>query len=245
MKLYGLIGYPLSHSWSAQYFSEKFSLESRQEEIYRLFPIKDILELPGLLSSNPDLCGLNVTIPYKEKVINLLDELDDQAYQIGAVNTIKISRQNGRIMTRGYNTDSDGFIKSLPSGFNHKNALILGTGGASKAIVYALRKLGINYSLVSRNPFNDHILAYQDINKSILEQHSLIINTTPLGMFPKVNKYPLIPYAWLTTEHYLYDLVYNPSETMFLRQGKAKGTMLQNGLEMLKKQADLSYEIFQ
>jgi len=245
MRIYGLIGYPLSHSWSAQYFADKFSQNKQQNESYRLFPLRDLRDFPALLSSFPDLYGLNVTIPYKEKIMTYLDEIDDTAKQIGAVNTIKIIRHHNQVLSRGYNTDADGFMSSLPSGLSNMNALVLGTGGASKAICHSLQQLGMNYRLVSRKPENDRMLSYHDLNTSIISKFLLIINTTPLGMFPRTETYPPIPYSLLTPFHFLYDLIYNPPVTSFLKYGKEKGTKVKNGLEMLINQADLSYTIFQ
>jgi shikimate dehydrogenase len=245
MKIYGLIGYPLSHSWSAQYFTEKFTRESRKDESYRLFPLQDIRDFPVFISSIPFLKGLNVTIPYKEKIIPFLNELDPEAKEIGAVNTIKIIRKGSKIVTRGYNTDANGFIRSLPSPFRYKNALVLGTGGGSKAIVFALKKLGINVQKVSRNSLDDHTILYQDVDDMIMNKFTMIINTTPLGMFPETEHCPPIPYQQINGSHFLYDLIYNPVQTLFLKNGKARGANIQNGLEMLTNQADLADQVFQ
>lgn len=245
MKIYGLIGYPLSHSWSSQYFTEKFTRESRKDESYRLFPLQDIRDFPSFISSIPFLNGLNVTIPYKEQIIPFLNELDPEAKEIGAVNTIKIIRKRGKIITRGYNTDASGFIRSLPSPFRYKNALVLGTGGGSKAIVFALKKLGINVQKISRTSLDDHTILYQDVDDMIMKKFTLIINTTPLGMFPETEHCPPIPYQWINASHFLYDLIYNPVQTLFLKNGKARGANIQNGLEMLTNQADLADQIFQ
>lgn len=245
MKIYGLIGHPLSHSWSAQYFSEKFMKESRFDESYQLFPLQSIREFPLLIRSNPLLCGLNVTIPFKETVMTYLDRIDTTAKKIRAVNTIIIQRNHGQINTIGYNTDAPGFIQSLPQGFNHKNALILGHGGAAKAIAYALEKLGISFLFISRNSSCNLTKSYQDVNDTMIQKHTLIINTTPLGMYPHKGEAPPLPYHLLTPRHFLYDLIYNPEESLFLQHGKAMGATLKNGLEMLKNQADLSDLIFQ
>ncbi len=245
MKIYGLIGHSLSHSWSAQYFSEKFMNESRYDESYQLFPLQSIREFPLLIRSNPLLCGLNVTTPFKETVMAYLDLIDATAKQIMAVNTIIIQRNHGQINTIGYNTDASGFIQSLPPGFNHKNGLILGHGGAAKAIAYALEKLGISFAFVSRNPSGNLTISYQDVDDMVIQKHSMIINATPLGMYPHTEEAPPLPYHLLTPHHFLYDLIYNPEESLFLRHGKAMGATIKNGLEMLKNQADLSDLIFQ
>ena len=239
---YGLIGYPLSHSWSANYFLEKFEREKLSDSFYQLFPLQTLSAFSSLLDDHPELSGLNVTIPYKKKIIPFLDELDQKAKEIGAVNTIKIIRLDGKILTKGFNTDEEGFILSADfSGISH--AFILGTGGASRAVAYALGKTGIPVTLVSRNPRKTHSIGYPDLQSIQFNKHTLIVNTTPLGMYPDINSYPQIPYSRLTPEDFLYDLVYNPEQTLFLKKGMERGAKTQNGLKMLQIQAEKSYEI--
>ena len=239
--MYGIIGYPLLQTFSPGYFNKKFE-EEGIHETYQKFPLDSINDLKHVLESHPDLKGLNVTIPYKQAVIALLDELDDTAQQIGAVNTISI--KNGKL--KGYNTDTIGFINSLKPLLKpqQNKALILGTGGASKAVAYALKSLGISYRFVSRNKEEGQFI-YEDLNDEIIKEHKLIINTTPLGMVPQEEEFPKIPYGALTAEHLLYDLIYHPEETVFLQKGKAKGTQIKNGYDMLIGQAEAAWEIWQ
>ena len=244
MVTYGLIGFPLTHSWSADYFTHKFSREKITGRDYKLFPLPTIEEFPDLISREKNLAGLNVTIPYKQKIIACLDELDPVAAEIGAVNTILVSRTGSRIKLKGYNTDADGF--RLSADFtDHRKSLILGTGGAAKAVAYVLRNIGIEFLFVSRSLRNPEIIGYPEINSDILNSHSLIVNTTPLGMFPDINDLAPIPYEFLTPNHFLYDLVYNPETTRFLQRGIAKGAKIQNGLKMLQIQAELSLNIWE
>ena len=241
----GLVGFPLGHSFSPGWFAGKFAEEGRKDIFYQLFPLKNISEFPLLINNEPELAGLNVTIPYKEKIIPYLDEIDETARKIGAVNTIKISRNAiGKVFTIGYNTDSPGFGLTLPDLPLNCKALILGTGGASKAVSYALEKAGIPYQRVSRSGKLSGDFSYEEIDQNLMSKYLMIINTTPLGMFPEVNTAPPLPYQFLTPDHYLYDLVYNPAETMFLRNGLSRGTRIINGLKMLENQATLSYQIF-
>lgn len=244
MKQYGLIGYPLSHSFSKKYFTNKFKRENITGCSYELFEIENINLFPEILKENPNLKGLNITIPYKESVLNFLTDIDANAKAIGAVNTIKISNELKQI--KGYNTDYYGFRKSLKPflDINHERALILGTGGASKTVKYVLNELNINCLLVSRNPKNENEIAYDDINEYVIKHHQLIINTTPVGMFPNIENYPLLDYKNLTPKHLLYDLIYNPIETEFLKNGKEKGCITLNGMGMLKLQAEKSWEIW-
>lgn len=244
MKQYGLIGYPLSHSFSAKYFTNKFKKEQILNCNYLAYEIDSIEKLPLLINETPNLIGLNVTIPYKESVFNYLTTIDDVAKKIGAINTIKINIKTKQL--KGYNTDYHGFKQSLKPFLhkNHQRALILGTGGASKAVVYTLKELNIDYLFVSRNPKNDDEIKYSDINSYIMQHHQLIINTTPVGMYPNIEAKPSILYSLLTPQHLLYDLVYNPLETAFLKEGKAKGCITINGLEMLQLQAEKSWEIW-
>lgn len=237
---YGLIGYPLSHSFSPAYFAAKFEQQGIDAK-YELYPLADVKELQSLLQGQSNLKGLNVTIPYKESVIPLLDELDAEAREIGAVNCIKI--ENGK--TTGYNTDAIGFEESLKPLLHaqHSHALVLGTGGASLAVVTVLKKLGINWRYVSRTK-QDGSYTYDELDADIVSQYKLIINTTPLGMSPNTDACPALPYEAIGTEHLLYDLVYNPLETLFLAKGKANGAAIKNGLEMLELQADASWRIW-
>ena len=272
MRKFGLIGFPLSHSFSKKYFTEKFEKEGIQGAQYELYPLESIDALPGLLKEQPELVGLNVTIPYKQVVIPFLDELDEKAAAIGAVNTILI--RNGKL--KGYNTDYHGFKDSLLKwlGANPlpENALVLGTGGASKAVEATLKDLNISYQMVSRNP-KEGQLSYTDLNTSTLVHRSsskgapqhlsteasakegtstrlhlrtstLVVNTTPLGMSPHTEAKPELPYEQLTEGHFLYDLVYNPLVTAFMQEGINRKCWVKNGLEMLHGQAEKAWEIW-
>ncbi|MCS6833170.1 MAG: shikimate dehydrogenase [Flammeovirgaceae bacterium] len=240
--LYGLIGKTLSHSFSKKYFTEKFERENIPNSRYELFELPSIDDFPKLIAENPSLRGLNVTIPYKEAVIPFLDELSPAAERIGAVNVIAFS--GNRLI--GHNSDYIGFKHSLKNFIPSQalKALVLGTGGASKAVCVALEDLHIPYLLVSRTAHHSTI-AYKQIDLSIMRSHQLIINTTPLGMYPNINTFPMIPYEWLTEQHYLYDLVYNPSETIFLQKGKEKKAKTMGGLAMLYAQAEEAWKIWQ
>lgn len=244
--MYGLIGYPLGHSFSAKYFNEKFEREEIDNS-YRLFPLQTIDELGKLLESYPSLQGLNITIPYKEKVIPFLNDISPDTKAIGAVNVIKINNANqgGIPILSGYNTDWKGFSLSMIPLLNKyvKSALVLGTGGASKAVCYALEQLGITPHLVSRSPSSGEY-TYKDLNGDIIKDNLLIVNTTPLGMSPNVDSCPVIPYHYLTDRHICYDLVYNPEETEFMKRSAQYGATVKNGLEMLHRQAELSWEIW-
>ena len=244
MKTYGLIGYRLSHSFSKKYFTEKFKAEGITDSEYENFQLDSIEEFPSLIKSTAILKGLNVTIPYKEQIIPYLNDCDPAAKEIGAVNVIKIEDDGALI---GYNSDYYGFKDTLSAFIHHsfkdKKALVLGTGGAAKAVVTALKHLNIQFQYVSRNK-NKNILSYNEIDKAIILSHTIIINTTPLGMYPDVNSFPDIPYEFLTPEHYLYDLVYNPEETVFMRKGQEQGSHTLNGLPMLIGQAEKAWEIW-
>lgn len=241
MRLYGLIGYPLSHSFSKKYFTEKFEREGLKDYQYELFPVSSIEELPQLLEKHPELCGLNVTIPYKEQVLSYLHSENELVKAIRACNCIDI--RNGRL--KGYNTDVIGFERSLLEQWqpHHKKALILGTGGVSKAVQYIMQKMGLAYRYVSRKP-GVHNYSYEQLTSAIMQEYTLIVNTTPLGMYPNVTEAPLIPYEALTPRHYLFDMVYNPDKTLFLKMGEEKGAAIKNGADMLKIQADESWEIW-
>ncbi|WP_026451612.1 shikimate dehydrogenase family protein [Aequorivita capsosiphonis] len=241
MSKYGLLGRNISYSFSKKYFSEKFKRENLAHS-YENFDISSIELFPKIISETSNLKGLNVTIPYKETVIEFLDKLDEDAEKIGAVNTIKIASNKKLI---GYNTDHFGFRKSLESflPLQKKTALILGTGGASKAVAFALKNLGFSFKFVSRTTSSE-TLTYSDLNQSIIEDHLLIVNCTPLGTSPNIADCPPIPYQYLTENHLLYDLIYNPAETTFLKLGKNQQSQTLNGLEMLKIQAEKAWEIW-
>lgn len=251
MRTFGLVGYPLSHSFSQKYFTEKFAKESRSigtDCEFINFPLENINDFPTLLESHPMLCGLSVTIPHKQSVMKFLDEVDEVAGKIGAVNCIKILKTEGGMQKiSGYNTDVIGFEESLKPLLKpyHTKALVLGTGGGAKAIAYVLNKLKIDFIFLSRtgNP-ETGIISYNALNHKIISEHFLVINTTPAGMFPDRNVYPQIPYEHLTEKHLLYDLIYNPEETLFLRKGKEKGAVTKNGLEMLHLQAEKAWAIW-
>ena len=248
MDCYGLIGYPLTHSFSSKFFTEKFRLEEIDAE-YLNFEIEDILEFRRVILFNQYLRGLNVTIPYKEKVIPFLHRLSPEAKIIGAVNTIKVDRLNGDMYfyeLTGYNTDYIGFKNStspliIPE--VHKKALILGTGGASKAIAYALTSMNIEWVYVSRSK-REGVISYDELTSDIVSDNKIIINTTPLGTYPDIENCPDIPYSFLTEQHLLYDLVYNPEETLFLRKGREQGATIKNGKEMLELQALEAWRIW-
>ena len=241
MKRYGLIGHPLKHSQSRFYFNEKFEYEGL-DCLYQHFDIKSLDELSGIMAKYPDLCGFNVTIPYKESIIPLLDEIDVVAKEVGAVNVVTIV--NGKL--KGYNTDVVGFeplLERAIKGRDAKHALILGTGGASKAVQYVLRKKGIPYSTVSRDAAKGDY-TYDTLTDEVLKDNPLIINATPLGMFPQVNNFPDLHYQGLTRKHILIDLIYNPRETAFMELGRTWGGHAYNGLQMFEEQAKKTWEIF-
>ena len=244
-RLYGLIGFPLGHSFSQDYFNQKFDAENIDAR-YINFEIPEISDLKNVLARNHNLNGLNVTIPYKQLVIPLLDEMDPEAAEIGAVNVIKFVRRNGRTILKGYNSDIIGFRDSIAPMLteHHSHALVLGTGGASRAVSYALRSLGITPQLVSRRPAPG-VITYADINPDIIDSHKIIVNTTPLGMYPHVDECPDIPYNLLTTRHLCYDLLYNPDVTLFMKKSADAGAEVKNGLEMLLLQAFAAWHIWQ
>jgi len=244
MRRFGLTGYPLTHSWSKKFFDKKFKEEGFTDCRYELFPKPALTGFREWISTQPDLYGLNVTIPYKISIIKLLDEMDKDAIEIGAVNTIQISRNSGELRLKGYNTDAEGFRKAFPHILNHRHALILGSGGGSLAIAKVLRDLGIYFKFVSRTPHTKNSISYKKLSISEILNATLIINATPLGMFPDIETFPLIPYEQITPRHLLIDLVYNPEETLFLKKGKAQGAKTLNGLNMLHFQAEMSFTIF-
>ena len=291
MKRLGLIGYPLEHSFSPAYFKEKFQREGLTDYHYEAFPLSSIELLPEFLERHPDLCGFNVTIPYKEAIIPYLDELDEAAAKIGAVNCVKIQRDtdkndncqlstvNYQLSTincqltekdyrlKGYNTDAPAFAHCLQKGWELPNkkffrteravkALVFGTGGAAKAVAYALRQLHIDFYFVSRSKKDEGTITYTDLihsiqnnnhldNKNMLKDCKLWINTTPVGMFPHTEESLPLDFQVIGSDHYLFDLIYNPEETVFLRQGRLHGALTQNGIAMLHEQAELSWNLFQ
>lgn len=242
MRKYGLIGRNISYSFSENYFKNKFSTEGITDAQYLNFDIQQISDLKDIISKNANLKGLNVTIPYKEEVIPYLDSIDKKAKKIGAVNTIKITKK-GKL--KGYNTDYFGFNKSIKPFLekHHKKALILGTGGASKAIKYGLKKLHVDFKTVSRTKSAKN-LTYSDLNQDLMENHTIIINCSPVGTYPNIGECPDIPYNFIHENHLLYDLVYNPEETLFMKRGKLQGAKTCNGYKMLVLQAEKSWEIW-
>ena len=270
MRRFGLIGYPLEHSFSPAYFKEKFQREGLADYHYEAFPLSSIELLPELLAQHPDLCGFNVTIPYKEQIIPYLDEIDEAAREIGAVNCVVIQRKSDssekQYLLKGYNTDAPAFAHCLQEGWKLSNkkvsgteravkALVFGTGGAAKAVAYALRQLNIDFYFVSRSKQDERTITYTDLihsiqinnqldNKNMLKDYKLWINTTPVGMYPHTEESLPLDFSVIDSEHYLFDLIYNPEETVFLRQGRLHGAHTQNGITMLHEQAELSWKIF-
>ncbi|NOX86657.1 MAG: shikimate dehydrogenase, partial [Chlorobi bacterium] len=243
MELYGLIGKKLEHSFSPGYFRNKFR-ELNLDARYLLFELDNISEFPGLILKHKNLKGLNVTIPYKKEIIPFLDKPDETAISVGAVNTIKIGRSSGKLFLEGYNTDITGFKEALTPLLNKRNvrhALILGTGGSANAVSFVLERMNIDFSFVSRNG-KQPLLNYDELNKEIISRSLLIVNTTPLGMFPRVNEFPDIPYEFLTKDHVIFDLIYNPAETVFLKKARRKGALTSNGMKMLEFQAEASWK---
>lgn len=247
MRRFGLIGFPLSHSFSQGYFTQKFKKENISDAVYENFPLENIDDFEKLLKNHPDLVGLNVTIPYKEKIIPYLQDLSKVAREIEAVNTIKFEKDSeGKLKLTGYNTDSHGFEMTIKPYLecHHKKALILGTGGASKAIVHVLHKLGLQCFYVSRNPGEHIFKTYKELTADDVAEFKVIVNTSPVGMYPNEHEYPDIPYAGIGSQHIIYDLIYNPEETIFLSNAKEKGAIAINGLEMLHLQAEKAWEIW-
>lgn len=246
MKVFGLIGFPLTHSFSQKYFTEKFRRELIQNVHYENFEIKNIDDLPALMETYPDLHGLNVTIPYKQAVMRYVDELDYSARKVGAVNVLKINSDRKMI---GFNSDYYGFRASLETWLEGRlsgiSALVLGTGGASRAVKAVLEDSNIAYKTVSRDMAKGDFIYYDLMeNPQIIDNHTLIINTTPLGMFPQMNEAPQLPYDRFNSNYFLYDLIYNPEETLYLKKGKETGANIKNGMEMLILQAEKSWEIW-
>ena len=245
-KLYGLIGFPLGHSWSKRYFDEKFEREGIAGARFEPFPLEDISRFPEFIANQKELQGLSVTIPYKEQVIPYLDRLDESARRVGAVNSVRVERQGKKVLLTGYNTDVHGFAKSLDEmQLPHEpRALVLGTGGAAKAVARVMQQRDWEYLMVSRKPQKDGEISWEDVTPELLEDQQLIVNATPLGMYPKVEECPPLPYQALSPQHILFDLVYNPPETCFLKQGRRKGCQVQNGEKMLIYQAERSWQIW-
>lgn len=235
MRHFGIIGFPLLHSFSAKYFNERFATEKIEAE-YSLYPMKELTNerMNELLDT---LDGMNVTMPYKQAIIPYLEQLDETAEAVGAVNVV-----HKRV---GYNTDCIGFMESIRPllGENDHKALVLGTGGASKAVCYGLKKLGLSPTLVSRTP-KEGMLGYDQLTEELINEYTVIVNCTPLGMAPEENTYPAIPYEWISARHLLFDCVYNPEETLFLQKGKAQGARIKNGMEMLFGQAKAAWKIW-
>ncbi|HDZ41950.1 MAG TPA: shikimate dehydrogenase [Bacteroidetes bacterium] len=244
MKRYGLIGYPLHHSFSENYFMNKFRNE-KVDAVYNNFPIKTIAEFPDLIKKYPDLNGLNVTHPYKASIINYMDDIDNAALKANAVNVIHITRKGSKRTLKGFNTDTDGFVLSLKPLIDNSitKALVLGTGGASRAVQAGLERLGIDCSVVSRNKIKAD-LGYADLTGEFITDYRLIINATPLGMYPDTTSAPDIPYESLGKGCILFDLVYNPPESLFLKRGKERACTIKNGMEMLHIQAEKTWEIW-
>ncbi len=246
MRDFGLIGYPLEHAYSHRYFAEKFDKEGITDARYKLFSINEISKLKNIIISHPNLVGLNVTTPYKELVIPYLDDIDETILKLGTVNTIKISRNKTGYVLKGFNTDVAGLDKTFDILQISKNqkALILGSGGSGKTIAFVLKRRGIECKNVSREPANLEQLSYSKLTKSVINNYKLIINATPVGMFPNINSFPKIPYEHITDKHICLDLVYNPKETMFLKKAKENGARVMNGFTMLYEQADKAWGIW-
>ena len=241
-KKFGLIGKDISYSFSKKYFTEKFAQDLYEDCSYENFDILNIEDFPSVLKNNPNLKGLNVTIPYKESIIPYLDTVSDKAFQIGAVNVIRFTKKGN---LKGYNSDWFGFKKSLEPLLqaHHKKALILGTGGAAKAVAFALEQLGITYSFVSREA-NPNTIDYSLINATTFDNHQIIINCTPVGTSPNTKEFPPIPYTYFSNQHIAFDLIYNPEETEFLKKAKKQGAIIKNGYEMLIYQAEKAWKIW-
>lgn len=242
MRIFGLIGKNINYSFSVAYFSEKFQKESITDALYKNFDIPEVTYFLQILKKHKDLKGLNVTIPYKQEIIPYLDKLSRKAEEVGAVNTIKVTKK-GKL--KGYNTDVYGFKKSLKPLLkpHHKKALVLGRGGASRAVIYVLEKLGLEYKIVSRNPIENQ-LSYDAISQEVMQEYTIVINCTPLGTSPNTEQCPELNYDYFTDQHLAFDLIYNPAETAFLRKAKQQGATIQNGYQMLMYQAEKAWEIW-
>ena len=244
MDKYGIIGYPLGHSYSRGFFTDKFQKEKIDAQ-YLNFPIPSAEQLREVVAENPELRGLNVTLPYKQAVIPMLDELSDEAREIGAVNVIRVRRKNGIPFLKGFNSDIIGFMNSIRPLLkpNHRKALILGTGGASRAVRVGLERLGIDWTYVSQTPAKGRF-TYEELTPEILQNYQVVVNCSPVGMYPNKDACPAIPYEALTPGHLLFDVVYNPEETLFMKRGAEQGAVVKNGLEMLYLQAVASWEFW-
>ncbi len=243
MTTYGTIGFPLTHSFSKQYFTEKMEREAISGSFYYSFPLKTIAEFPAFLKDNPSLKGLSVTIPYKEQVLQYVNHLSAEVKEIGAANCIRI---RGNVLT-AFNTDIIGFKESFKKKLkpHHKKALVLGTGGASKAVQYVLKKMDIEFLVVSRNENpGANFIQYNQVTNNIIKEYNIIINSTPVGMYPGEELCPDIPYSALTNDNYLFDLIYNPAKTLFLQKGEEQGAIIENGFEMLIIQAEANWKIW-
>ena len=241
-KIFGLVGRNIDYSFSRKYFNDRFEKDGLTDYSYQNFDIETIEEFPDIIKNNANLAGLNVTIPYKEAIVPFLNKLSPTAFKIGAVNTIRFTKKGN---LKGYNTDFYGFKKSIKPLLqpHHKKALILGTGGASKAVAFALAELDILYTFVSREA-SSNTIDYDRINATTFDNYHIIINCTPLGTFPNVEAFPLLPYEYFTDQHLAYDLIYNPEQTKFLKQAAANGAVTKNGFEMLRFQAEKSWKIW-
>jgi shikimate dehydrogenase len=245
MRKFGLIGYPLGHSFSKKYFTDKFKREGITDCLYENYPLTEINQITELIENDPELCGFNVTIPYKSEIIRFLAAIDNEASEIGAVNVVKVNRLEKRPVLHGFNSDITGIRVSLQPFIDGKrcSAIILGTGGSSKSVAYVLRKWGLNTTLVSRNP-KPGIISYDELNSGPLADAHIIVNTTPLGMFPDVDSCPEISYDLLNPNQILFDLVYNPEVTRFLKMGAKRGCKTIGGIKMLHAQAERAWEIW-
>lgn len=244
MDKYGIIGYPLGHSFSPGFFNEKFRNEGI-DAVYERYELSQIDLLPEIMASNPELCGLNVTIPYKQQIMQYLDELSEEAREIGAVNVVKVTHNGKNVHLKGFNSDVIGFSRSIEPLLekHHKKALILGTGGAAQAIDYGLKQLGLETIKVSRYERPDTI-QYDKITPDVIKEYKVIINCTPIGMYPNTEECPNLPYEAMDSQHLLYDLIYNPDTTLFMKKGMERGAVVKNGLEMLLLQAYASWEFW-
>lgn len=244
MDKYGIIGYPLGHSFSPGFFNEKFINEGI-DAVYERYELSQIDLLPEIIASNPELCGLNVTIPYKQQIMQYLDELSEEAREIGAVNVVKVTHNGKNVHLKGFNSDVIGFSRSIEPLLekHHKKALILGTGGAAQAIDYGLKQLGLETIKVSRYERPDTI-QYDKITPDVIKEYKVIINCTPIGMYPNTEECPNLPYEAMDSQHLLYDLIYNPDTTLFMKKGMERGAVVKNGLEMLLLQAYASWEFW-
>lgn len=247
MKTFGLIGHPLGHSFSKNFFTEKFEIEDLNQYQYVNFDLDTIAKFPSIFDQYEEIGGLNCTIPYKQQVMQFLNNIDAEAKEVGAVNTIKIIKTEKGMRLKGFNTDVIGFERSIKPLLKekHKKAIVLGTGGASKAVKFILKKLGLSYISASiEEELYENEIRYEDIDVNLIKEHLVIINATPLGTYPKVDNCPNIPYEAITEDHVLFDLVYNPALTLFLKNGSDRGATIKNGLEMLQGQAKASWEIW-